>query len=163
MKGWGEILGFFSCCSQAEEQSPSTSDRMQEDKTHLAAPAGSSGTARRTWWGTDDHMERAKHRPDSAPPRWRFSSIHFPDLGSTETPFLTSPDPSLLPGPFPVGHCDIASWRQKINLRNVKMSVKDQERDKHRHQRDINKDREVSRMPEICDIIVRFVRPFYIF
>lgn len=43
------------------------------------------------------------------------------------------------------------------------MSVKDQERDKHRHQRDINKDREVSRMPEICDIIVRFVRPFYIF
>lgn len=124
---------------------------MQEDKTHLAAPAGSSGTACRTWWDTDGHMERTKRQPDSAPPHWRFSSIHFPDLGSTETPFLTSPDPSLLPGPFPVGGCDIAPWRQKINLRKMKMCAKDQERDKdkHRHQRDINKDREVSRMPEI--------------
>lgn len=160
-----DFLFIFSCCSQAEEQSPSTGDRMQEDKTHLAAPTGSSGTARRTWWDTDDHMEQTKCRPDSAPPHWRFSSIHFPDLGSTETPFLTSPDPSLLPGPFPVGRCNIAPWRQKINLRKVKMSAKDQERDKdkHRHQRDINKDRDVSRMPEICDIIVRFVRPFYVF
>eukprot|EP00066_Takifugu_rubripes_P013349 XP_011602615.1 PREDICTED: tRNA-splicing endonuclease subunit Sen54 isoform X1 [Takifugu rubripes] len=146
--------------SQAEEQSQSTGDRMQEDKRHLAAPAGSSGTARRTWWDTDDHMERTKRQPDSAPPHWRFSSIHFPDLGSTETPLLTSPDPSLLPGPFPVGGCDIAPWRQKINLRKVKMSAKDQERDedKHRHQRDINKDREVQQCrnwAEYRELLVR--------
>uniref|UniRef100_A0A7N8XYT3 TSEN54 tRNA splicing endonuclease subunit n=1 Tax=Mastacembelus armatus TaxID=205130 RepID=A0A7N8XYT3_9TELE len=74
---------------------------------------------------------------------WDFSSIHFPDLGSSEchSSCLACPDPSLLPGALGVGVCDLAPWRQRINLRKVKMSPKEHKRDEDNW--NINKDKEV--------------------
>lgn len=160
----------FTCCSHPEEQSTSTGDRMEAHKTHTeshsAAPA-SSGTAGRSWWDTDNQMKQTKRQPGSAPPRWRFSSISFPDLGSKEAPggCLPPPDPSLLPGPFSVGGCEINPWRQRINLREVKMSERDRKRDKdkRRFRRDINRDREVCGMSSKLRNFNVFIEYFYMF
>lgn len=54
---------------------------------------------------------------------------------------LPSPDPSLLPASLAVGVCDVAPWRRRINLREVKTSPKEQKREEQR--RGVNKDREV--------------------
>ncbi|XP_018540164.1 LOW QUALITY PROTEIN: tRNA-splicing endonuclease subunit Sen54 [Lates calcarifer] len=105
----------------------------------------------RTWWTTDvlgDSGKGSVHSPTSGSSRWDFSSIPFPDLGSREqlSSCLASPDPSLLPGALAVGVCDVAPWRERINLRKLKMSAKEQrEEDKRRRRRDVNKDKEVQR------------------
>ncbi len=152
-------------------QEESAAERMEEDKcshedeenrklpeSHRISSPGTSGTQTaaassadegegRTWWVTDDSGDRLDHQPASAGSHWNFSSILFPDLGSREhlSSSLLPPDPSLLPGSLAVGVCDVAPWRQRINLRTVKMSWKEQkrEKDKHRQRSDVNKDREV--------------------
>lgn len=127
-------------------------------ESHLTSSQGTSGTRTtaaasadegggRTWWMTDVLQDRADHQPASGCSRWHFSSIPFPDLGSGESPpsCLHPPDPSLLPGSLAVGVCDVAPWRQRINLRKVKMSPKEQMREEEQRRRrwDINRDREV--------------------
>lgn len=126
---------------------------MEEEEEKRPDPPGTSGSQTaaegrgRTWWMADDSVAQSDHRPASGRSRWQFSSIPFPDLGSTDSPSscLFPPDPSLLPGAVAVGVCDIAPWRQRINLRDVKMSPKDRKReeDKDRRRWDINRDREV--------------------
>ncbi|XP_073349810.1 tRNA-splicing endonuclease subunit Sen54 [Pagrus major] len=154
--------------SHTEVQERPTADRMEEDEcgheceedkkppeSPLTASAGTAAAASsdegrgRTWWMTDDLGERSDHQPASGYSRWHFKSIPFPDLGSrgSSSSCLYPPDPSLLPGSVAVGVCDIAPWRRRINLREVKMSSKDQKReeDKRRRRWDINRDREVRR------------------
>ncbi|XP_072298746.1 tRNA-splicing endonuclease subunit Sen54 [Eucyclogobius newberryi] len=85
--------------------------------------------------------------------QWDFSSIHFPDVGSTfrrgpdEVVLLAAPDPSLLPGAVAVGPCDIAPWRRRINLKEVFMSPKDRQREEQANRRwaDVNRDPQVRR------------------
>ncbi|XP_029293940.1 tRNA-splicing endonuclease subunit Sen54 [Cottoperca gobio] len=160
-----------STSSRTEVQEESTADRTEEDKcvredeedktppeSHLTLSPETSGpqTARsnegrgRTWWMTDVLGGRSDQRPASGASRWDFSSIAFPDLGSSRerlSSCLASPEPSLLPGSLAVGVCDVDLWRRRINLREVKMSSKEQEReeDQRRRRSDVNKDREVRR------------------
>ncbi|XP_040010767.1 tRNA-splicing endonuclease subunit Sen54 [Xiphias gladius] len=160
--------------TEAQEESPT--ERMEEDKgshdgeedktlpeSHLTASpetaevrAATTSTADegggRTWWMTDvlgDSGQGTEDGPTSGSSRWDFSTILFPDLGSAEhlSKCLASPDPSLLPGALGVGVCDVAPWRQRINLRKVTMSSKEQKREenKQRRQGDVNKDKEVQR------------------
>ncbi|XP_078125311.1 tRNA-splicing endonuclease subunit Sen54 [Sander vitreus] len=157
--------------SNTEAQEESSTDRLEEGKhgyegeeeekrpeSHLTMSPETSSTQTatassahkgggRTWWMTDVLRDRPDQRPASRTLRWDFSSIPFPDLGSRKclSSCLASPDPSLLPGSLAVGVCDIALWTQKINLREVKMSSKEQkrEKDKQRRRWDVNKDREV--------------------
>ncbi|XP_074511898.1 tRNA-splicing endonuclease subunit Sen54 [Sebastes fasciatus] len=159
--------------SHTEAQEESTTDRMEEDvcshegeddkklaESHLVMSPETSGTQTptagsaeegkgRSWWMTDVPGDLPDHQPASGTSRWDFSSIPFPDLGSRErlSSCLASPDPSLLPGAFAAGVCDVAPWRQRINVREVKMSSKEQNRedDKRKRRRDVNKDREVRR------------------
>ena len=161
---------FFECCSHTEAQEESTADRMEEDtcgqegqedkkhpESHLtispetsstqtatASPGNEGGV--RTWWMEDDVGERSDHQPASAASRWDFSSISFPDLGSSRERLpscLVSPDPSLLPGALAVGVCDVDPWRTRINLRDVKMSSKEQMREEEKRRHRSDKDREV--------------------
>eukprot|EP00064_Thunnus_orientalis_P017937 superscaffoldBa00003959_g18023 len=158
--------------SHTDAQDASTTERMEEDErshegeedktlpeSHVmtspeASEAQTAATSPadkcegRTWWVTDvggDSGHQADHHAASASARWDFSSILFPDLGSGErlSSCLASPDSSLLPGTLAVGDCDVAPWRQRINLREVKMSAKEREQDKHRRHWDVNKDKEV--------------------
>ncbi|XP_051244554.1 tRNA-splicing endonuclease subunit Sen54-like isoform X1 [Dicentrarchus labrax] len=144
--------------SPAATSSPSDvspADRMEEELTSSPGTSGTvaagsaDGGGGRTWWMTDPVGGRSDHRPDSGRSRWHFSSISFPDLGSSEglSGCLFPPDPSLLPEGLTVGVCDVTPWRQRINLRKVKMSPKEQKReeDERRHRCDVNKDREVRR------------------
>lgn len=93
------------------------------------------------------HSQAPSH--PSGRPRWDFSSISFPDLGSTRSFFssLSSPDPSLLPGALAVGPCSVTPWLQRLNLRQIRMShgERERERKRDRYRRDVNKDREVRR------------------
>ncbi|KAL0198554.1 hypothetical protein M9458_007094, partial [Cirrhinus mrigala] len=91
----------------------------------------------RTWWMEDD-VQPPSAQSQSAAPRWDFSSISFPDLGSrrSHSVSLESPDPCLLPGALEVGGCDLSPWLRKLNVKQEKL-----ERD--RYHRDINSDREV--------------------
>ncbi|KAM7387501.1 hypothetical protein PAMA_009899 [Pampus argenteus] len=150
--------------SHTDSKETPTTERMEEDKilpeSHLPTSAETSEeqTATtssadeyvgRTWW-TDvpdgDSGHRADRHTASGSTRWDFSSIIFPDLGSSERlpSCLASPDSSLLPGALAVGDCDVAPWRRRINLREVKMSLKERERDEQ-SRRDVNRDREVQR------------------
>lgn len=156
--------------SRVEAQEVSVADRVEADddcghdgeedkKTHSTSPetpetgAAAEGSADpgvgRTWWRAQVPGGGSEQPPASAPSRWLFGSIPFPDLGSggDASGCLLPPDPSLLPGSLAVGVCDVASWRKKINLRTVKMSEKERQREeeKHRHRRDVNRDREVRR------------------
>ncbi|XP_034749750.1 tRNA-splicing endonuclease subunit Sen54 isoform X1 [Etheostoma cragini] len=159
--------------SNTEAQEESTTDRREgakrgykgeeEDKlpeSHLTMSPETSSTQTatassahkggdRTWWMTEVLRGQSDQRPVSRTSRWDFSSIAFPDLGSTGclSSCLASPDPSLLPGSLTVGVCDIAPWTQKINVRKVKMSLREhkREKDKQRQQLDVNKNREVQR------------------
>lgn len=125
----------------------------EEDKklpaSPLTPPTSSSDVSRgQTWWMTDIHRDRESDQASTTGSfRWDFSAISFPDLGSSNTvsSCLDPPDPLLLPGGFTVGVCDIASWRQKINQREVKMSSKEQmrEEEKRRQRINVNKDKEV--------------------
>ncbi|TKS91311.1 tRNA-splicing endonuclease subunit [Collichthys lucidus] len=154
---------------RTEVQDESTAVRMEEDEcdeekdkklleSHLTSSPGTSGTqtaaqssadedGSRTWWMTDVLRDRSDPRSASGCTHWDFGSIPFPDLGSSghHSSSLSPPDPSLLPGSLAVGACDVAPWRRRINLREVKMSSKEQTRDKDKHRWDINRDREVRR------------------
>ncbi|MEQ2201476.1 hypothetical protein XENOCAPTIV_012979 [Xenoophorus captivus] len=113
-----------------------------------ASPHSAAKGQARTWWMMDAPELEADKRSSPGSPsgrlRWNFSTIPFPDLGSTSRPRCMVPvDPSLLPRDVTVGVCDLDSWMRKINLRKVKMSVKEQQREKRRRRWDVNKDREV--------------------
>ncbi|XP_030590758.1 tRNA-splicing endonuclease subunit Sen54 isoform X1 [Archocentrus centrarchus] len=142
-------------CSRTEAQEESFTEKMEEDKK-LPEPLGAHGPADegggRTWWMTDVFWESDKdsgRSSKSGSSCWDFSSISFPDLGSTSREHLPGslapPDPSLLPRDLSVGSCDIAPWRRKINLRQVKMSAKERKREERRRRWDVNKNREVRR------------------
>nr|XP_040047301.1 tRNA-splicing endonuclease subunit Sen54 [Gasterosteus aculeatus aculeatus] len=130
--------------------SSEASDRKDEDRTPpetsgvRPAVEGSEGRGG-TWWLTDVHGGQSDPSPASGSSHWDFSSILFPDVGSRERQpgRLPSPDPSLLPASLAVGVCDVAPWRRRINLREVKTSPKEQKREEQR--RGVNKDREVRR------------------
>ncbi|XP_037544612.1 tRNA-splicing endonuclease subunit Sen54 [Nematolebias whitei] len=107
-----------------------------------------------TWWMTDDPERESEERSDlcgssARRSRWDFSAIPFPDLGSRDCDpgCLAPPDPSVLPGDLAVGVCDVAAWKDKINLRQVKMSAKEQRRERTRGRQrwDVNKAKEVRR------------------
>lgn len=116
-------------------------------------PSDASGSASeaagvgRSWWLTDDCVGQSDRSIVSGHAACHFSSVPFPDLGSAESPSscLSPPDPSLLPEGLVVGICNVAPWRQKINLREVKMSSKEQKREEDRSRRrwDVNRDQEV--------------------
>ncbi|XP_040919353.1 tRNA-splicing endonuclease subunit Sen54 [Toxotes jaculatrix] len=159
--------------SRTEAQEESTTERMEEDKgshqeeedkkpaepplastpeVQTASTSTADEGGGRTWWMTDvleDSGRGSSEMPTSGSSRWDFSSIPFPDLGSREplSSCLASPDSSLLPGALAVGACDIAPWRQRINLKKVKMSAKEQRReeDKSRRRWNVNRDKAVQR------------------
>ncbi|XP_041672893.1 tRNA-splicing endonuclease subunit Sen54 [Cheilinus undulatus] len=158
--------------SQTESKDDSSADRMEVDQCSqeddkdqklpkpelktapltsetVAASPAEKDSGVRTWWTTDPQEDQSDRQPVSASSRWLFSSICFPDLGSTESlpGCLAPPDPSLLPGSLAVGVCDVATWRGRINLREVKLSAKEQQREEERRRRqsDINIDKEVQR------------------
>lgn len=151
----------FLLHSRAEAQEECSTEKMEEDKCSegeedkkLPEPPEAQSSADegggRSWWMMDvlgDSDKDSGHGSKSGSSCWDFSSISFPDLGSTSREHFPSdlapPDPSLLPGDLKVGFCDIAPWRQKINLRQVKMSANEQKREKYRRRWDVNKNREV--------------------
>lgn len=115
-----------------------------------SAASGSAAEAAgpgRSWWLADDGVDQSNRSVASGHTHRHFRSVPFPDLGSAESPSscLSPPDPSLLPESLVVGVCDVAPWRQKINLREVKMSSKERKREEDRSRRrwDVNRDREV--------------------
>ncbi|XP_075942732.1 tRNA-splicing endonuclease subunit Sen54 isoform X3 [Anarhichas minor] len=128
------------------ESHPVTSPETSGTHNAAASSAGAGGGG--TWWMADVLGDQSDHQRASGSSSHRdFSSILFPDLGSREhlPSCLASPDPSLLPGSLAVGVCDVSHWRRRINLREVKMSPKEQEREEARWKRrwDVNKDRQV--------------------
>lgn len=157
----------FVCVNRgrSEHQARSSADRMEEEEkdvqeaggdgnfsesllpsTSSAAPAGGG----RSWWQTDNFQDQSDGSAVSSHDHTdrRLSYLLFPDLGSSERlcSSLLPPDPSLLPAGLVVGSCDVARWRKKINLREVKMSSKERQReaDRSRCRRDVNRDREVN-------------------
>ncbi|XP_053707013.1 tRNA-splicing endonuclease subunit Sen54 isoform X2 [Synchiropus splendidus] len=111
--------------------------------------ATSSAGAGRSWWTAEKAEEQVEsgHVPERSS-RWD-ADICFPDLGSGDVGLasLSSPDPSLLPGALTVGVCDVTRWTQRINLRKVKSSEKEEERAREERLRrgDVNTDHEVRR------------------
>lgn len=117
---------------------------------HQPAPAeendpGTSAGGGRSWWTSEQHAD-PKQTHSSAPSRWDFSGIAFPDLGSGEG-LVAPPDPALLPGGLSVGVCDVASWRQKVNLRRVRESAREQRREELQSRRMQEWSREVCLRP----------------
>ncbi|KAM4716531.1 tRNA-splicing endonuclease subunit Sen54 [Anableps anableps] len=152
-------------CSRSKTAGESQAEKMEEDdkrseslpKTSAEPPepqtasSSAAGEGRgRTWWMTDvPEQEADKRRAPGSPSgrsRWDFGAILFPDLGSASRPSsVAPPDPSLLPRDVTPGVCDIAPWMRRINLRKVKMSAKEEQREKRSRRQDVNKDREVQR------------------
>ncbi|XP_017274827.1 tRNA-splicing endonuclease subunit Sen54 [Kryptolebias marmoratus] len=116
-------------------------------RTQPASSSSADAGWVRTWWMRDAPERDSEKTSDlcssAGRSRWDFSAIPFPDLGSRDRSpgLMAAPDPSALPGDLAVGVCDVAAWRHKINLRQVKMSAKEQ----GRRRWDVNKDREVRR------------------
>ncbi|XP_028311097.1 tRNA-splicing endonuclease subunit Sen54 [Gouania willdenowi] len=111
---------------------------ISEDQTTSMSPAEEGRV--RSWWTPHPPMDSDHGRPYSSSSRWDFSSIWFPDVGSGGAQ-QEAPDPSLLPGSVSVGYCDTAPWSQRVNLRAVKMSPKEQRTEP----KDVNEDMEVRR------------------
>ncbi|XP_052405712.1 tRNA-splicing endonuclease subunit Sen54 [Carassius gibelio] len=133
----------------APEEKMTTEDQSEElvkTDPRLEEPMQSTDASDRTWWMEADVQPSPAQAP-SAAPRWDFSSISFPDLGSRRSGCvsLASPDPSLLPGALEVGGCDLSLWLSRVNVKQEKLSRRDRERqrDRDRYHRDINSDREV--------------------
>ncbi|TRZ03045.1 hypothetical protein DNTS_028685 [Danionella cerebrum] len=99
----------------------------------------------RLWWAESPVCSKSPSKQSSAP-RWDFSRICFPDLGSSrgDRAPLSAPESSLLPGQLQVGECDTSHWRERINLKRerVSKSEREQENQKRREgsRRDINSD-----------------------
>lgn len=156
-----------ACRTQPEHEGSSSADRAEEEGTLGGEGGGnplekhpwscseaSTSSARtadrgRSWWQTDDSLDQSGRSVGRSHSHtdWSPSLALFPDLGSTErlSSELLPPDPSLLPGGVVVGTCNITRWRNKINLREVKMSAKEQRREEDRSRRrwDVNRDRQV--------------------
>uniref|UniRef100_A0A1A7XQL0 tRNA splicing endonuclease 54 homolog n=1 Tax=Iconisemion striatum TaxID=60296 RepID=A0A1A7XQL0_9TELE len=154
--------------SQTETRAESPAEKMEEDnklpesllmtsaeppEAPTASTSSADGSRVRTWWTSNapgrDSEKTLVSGSSSARLRWDFGAISFPDLGhGDQRPnCMAPPDPSLLPADLTVGVCDVAAWRHKINLRHVKMSSKERKREKDKHRRwwDVNKDKEVRR------------------
>ncbi|XP_016084994.1 tRNA-splicing endonuclease subunit Sen54 isoform X2 [Sinocyclocheilus grahami] len=131
------------------EEKTTTEDQSEElvkTEPPLEEPMQSADVSDRTWWMEGD-VQLSPAQAQSAAPRWDFSSISFPDLGSRRSRFvsLASPDPSLLPGALEVGGCDLSPWLSRLNVKQEKLSRRERERqrDRDRYHRDMNSDREV--------------------
>ncbi|XP_029946505.1 tRNA-splicing endonuclease subunit Sen54 isoform X2 [Salarias fasciatus] len=132
-------------CSQAEADGAAST--CQQMEAACVPGAGEGGQSPAEGAGV--------RHPPAAAPRWDFSSIHFPDLGYIGSPAspgspaphgcLAPPDPALLPDCLAVPPCDVAPWRHRVNLRQVKMSSGEQrQRDDERRRRpDVSTDPEV--------------------
>lgn len=128
-------------------------------QTRAQSPAGKTAEddklpeSQLTWWMTEDPERDSEERSDlcassARRSRWDFSIIPFPDVGSRDCSpgCLAPPDPSVLPGDLAVGVCDVAAWKDKINLRQVKMSAEQQRRENRGRRRwDVNKAKEVNK------------------
>uniref|UniRef100_A0A8C6S8T9 TSEN54 tRNA splicing endonuclease subunit n=1 Tax=Neogobius melanostomus TaxID=47308 RepID=A0A8C6S8T9_9GOBI len=127
---------------------PSHQTEMPEEE-----PGCKQEVKHKEWWSPADVSTITESSSTTGSCPWDFSSIHFPDVGSVlrfhskDAASLTPPDPSLLPGAVTVGPCDIALWRRRVNLKEIRMSHSDQrkEDEKYRRKQDINKDPEVRR------------------
>uniref|UniRef100_A0A8C2DSB3 TSEN54 tRNA splicing endonuclease subunit n=1 Tax=Cyprinus carpio TaxID=7962 RepID=A0A8C2DSB3_CYPCA len=134
--------------TQTEEKTTTTDDQNEELVKTSGSPAEPplADASDRTWW-MDEDVQPPPAQAQSAAPRWDFSSISFPDLGSrrSRSVSLASPDPSLLPGALEVGGCDLSLWLSRVNVKQEKLSRRDRERqrERDRYHRDINSDREV--------------------
>ncbi|XP_004071153.2 tRNA-splicing endonuclease subunit Sen54 [Oryzias latipes] len=123
-------------CSSGRQPTPA-------EEKDPRSPAGGGEDGGQAWWLSEERTgQRRTH--SSAPSRWDFSGLAFPDLGSGEG-LVAPPDPALLPGGLSVGVCDVASWRQKVNLRRVKVSEKEQRREEVQGRRMQQWSREVQR------------------
>ncbi|XP_051571593.1 tRNA-splicing endonuclease subunit Sen54-like [Myxocyprinus asiaticus] len=125
-----------------------TPDQHQEEPMQSAQNPAPHETSERTWWMEGDIQSPPALAQTSAC-RWDFSSISFPDLGSSRScsVHLASPDPSLLPGALEVGECDVAPWLRRLNMKEERLSRRDieRQRERDRYHKDINSDREVQR------------------
>ncbi|XP_015211376.2 tRNA-splicing endonuclease subunit Sen54 isoform X2 [Lepisosteus oculatus] len=115
-----------------------------------------SAAPQRSWWvshpdeppcppeGTEDRLGSSSHLPR---PKWDFSKISFPDLGSSGwLPSLPAPNPALLPPGLSAGTCDITPWLGRLNLKPERLSQREREQERVRcHRRGVNEDREVQR------------------
>ncbi|XP_048042600.1 tRNA-splicing endonuclease subunit Sen54 isoform X1 [Megalobrama amblycephala] len=123
-------------------ESPAATDLPPQE------PMQSAEASDRTWWIEGD-VHPPPAQAQSTAPRWDFSSISFPDLGSrrSRSVCLASPDRSLLPGALEVGDCDVTPWLSRLNVKQEKLSRRDRERqrERDRYRRDVNSDREVRR------------------
>lgn len=102
-------------------------------------------TSERTWW-TEGHVQAPPAQSQTRAPRWDFSTISFPDLGSrSRSARLESPDPSLLPGALEVGDCHVTPWLRRLNMKEERLSRRERERqrDRDRYHRDMNSDPKV--------------------
>lgn len=125
-------------CSSGRQPTPA-------EEKDPRSPAGGGEGGGQAWWLSEERTgQRRTH--SSAPSRWDFSGLAFPDLGSGEG-LVAPPDPALLPGGLSVGVCDVASWRQKVNLRRVKVSEKEQRREEVQGRQMQQWSREVSLRP----------------
>ncbi|KAM6957503.1 tRNA-splicing endonuclease subunit Sen54 [Aplochiton taeniatus] len=131
---------------------PSGSGKVRAAPEKDPSTSAAEGGQGRSWWGEetdpDSDLDQGQS-PTLRCPRWDFRSICFPDLGSgrSRSTSLASPDSSLLPGALTVGTCDFAPWLERLNLREVRMSrgERDREWERDRYRRDVNSDREVRR------------------
>lgn len=113
----------------------------------LQEPVHLADAPERTWWMEED-VQQKHPKTQTAAPRWDFSSISFPDLGSRRrSERLASPHRSLLPENVDVGECDVSRWLGRLNMKQEKLSRRDMERqrERDRYRRDVNSDREVRR------------------
>ncbi|XP_061568353.1 tRNA-splicing endonuclease subunit Sen54 [Cololabis saira] len=153
-------------CSRAETEEESTAEMLEEgrEESRLTTPEGPGGSggpggraasadegSGRAWWATSDPAWGSEKPPphSSSSPRWDFSSILFPDLGpgagAGGSRCMAPPPPSLLPAGLSVGVCDVAAWMEKINLRKLKTSGREREREEQRDRKLWNNNREVRR------------------
>nr|XP_055041213.1 tRNA-splicing endonuclease subunit Sen54-like [Misgurnus anguillicaudatus] len=118
----------------------------QPQETLTESPLVLKDTSERTWW-TEGDVQPPLAQSQTTAPRWDFSAISFPDLGSrrSRSVSLASPDPSLLPGSLEVGNCDVTPWLSRLNVKEERLSRRDRERqrDRDRYHRDINGDPKV--------------------
>ncbi|MBN3304889.1 SEN54 endonuclease, partial [Amia calva] len=105
---------------------------------------------RRSWWPGRPLQGTARNRRHSSQqpgPKWDFDQIAFPDLGSSRPlTSLAAPHTNLLPPGILVRACDITPWLRKVNLKEERLSRREQERERKRqYRRSVNADQEVRR------------------
>ncbi|KAI4876921.1 hypothetical protein NFI96_030236 [Prochilodus magdalenae] len=120
-------------------------EQTPQDESMESCTDSETGPGRH-WW-TDTPSPAQHSSGHLAAPRWDFSCILFPDLGSKRAgrACLSAPDSKLLPGALQVGDCEVTPWLRKLNLKQERLSRREREkqRERDRYHRDINDDREV--------------------